>query len=56
MSSTESDSNATAVAIFGAIGVAAVALKALSFLKVLVDVFLRSGVNVRSMHVLSAPF
>ncbi|KAF9357971.1 hypothetical protein BGX34_009128 [Mortierella sp. NVP85] len=43
----QSDSNATAVAIFGAIGVAVVALKALSFLKVLVDVFLRSGVNLK---------
>lgn len=43
---TESDSNATAVAIFGAIGAAVIALKALSFLRVLVDVFLRSGINV----------
>ncbi|KAF9986094.1 hypothetical protein BGZ65_008797 [Modicella reniformis] len=43
----KSDCNATTVAIFGAIGVAVVAFKALSFLKVLVDVFLRSGINVK---------
>ncbi|KAG0365228.1 hypothetical protein BC939DRAFT_471188 [Gamsiella multidivaricata] len=43
----KSDSNATAVAIFGVIGVAAIALKTLSFLKVLADVFLRSGINVK---------
>ncbi|KAF9351600.1 hypothetical protein BGX26_010429 [Mortierella sp. AD094] len=43
----KSEHNATAVAIFGAIGVAVVALKALSFLKVLVDVFLRSGINLK---------
>jgi 17beta-estradiol 17-dehydrogenase / very-long-chain 3-oxoacyl-CoA reductase len=42
----ESDTNATAVAFFGAIGAAIVAFKALGFLKVLVDVFLRSGINV----------
>ena len=42
----ESNCNATTVAVFGAIGAAVVAFKALSFLKVLVDVFLRSGLNV----------
>ncbi|KAF8933708.1 hypothetical protein BGZ58_006176 [Dissophora ornata] len=43
----KSDSNAIAVAIFGAIGVAAIAFRTLGFLKVLVDVFLRSGINVK---------
>ncbi|KAG0055366.1 hypothetical protein BGZ89_002369 [Linnemannia elongata] len=43
----KSNTNATAVAIFGAIGAVVVAAKALSFLKVLVDVFLRSGINVK---------
>ncbi|KAF9202793.1 hypothetical protein BGZ49_007078 [Haplosporangium sp. Z 27] len=43
----KSETNAIAVAIFGAIGVTLVALKTLSFLKVLVDVFLRSGINLK---------
>ncbi|KAG0287640.1 hypothetical protein BGZ96_008464 [Linnemannia gamsii] len=43
----KSNCNATTVAIFGAIGAVVVAAKALSFLKVLVDVFLRSGINVK---------
>ncbi|KAI1292474.1 hypothetical protein EDD11_008724 [Mortierella claussenii] len=43
----KSNCNATAVAIFGAIGAAVVAFKALSFLKVLVDVFFRSGINIK---------
>ncbi|KAF9129779.1 hypothetical protein BG015_004096, partial [Linnemannia schmuckeri] len=43
----KSNCNATTVAIFGAIGAVVVAAKALSFLKVLVDVFLRSGINIK---------
>ncbi|KAG0231111.1 hypothetical protein B0O80DRAFT_396640 [Mortierella sp. GBAus27b] len=43
----KSDTNATAVAIFGGIGAVIVALKALSFLKVFVDVFFRSGINLK---------
>ncbi|KAG0224003.1 hypothetical protein BGW41_005275 [Actinomortierella wolfii] len=43
----KSSSNATIVAVFGAIGAAVVAFKALSFLKVFVDVFVRSGINLK---------
>ncbi|KAF9957383.1 hypothetical protein BGZ72_001873 [Mortierella alpina] len=43
----KSDTNAIAVAIFGAIGAAIVAFKALRFLKVLVDVFVRPGINLK---------
>ncbi|KAF9019605.1 hypothetical protein CPC16_009712 [Podila verticillata] len=43
----KSNCNATTVAVFGAIGAAVVAFKALSFFKVFVDVFLRSGINVK---------
>ncbi|CAO3567484.1 unnamed protein product [Mortierella alpina] len=43
----KSNCNATTVAVFGAIGAAVVAFKALSFLKVLVDVFFRSGLNLK---------
>ncbi|KAG0197205.1 hypothetical protein BGX28_009296 [Mortierella sp. GBA30] len=43
----KSDCNATTVAVFGAIGAAVIAFKALSFLKVLVDVFFRSGLNLK---------
>ncbi|GJJ72464.1 17beta-estradiol 17-dehydrogenase / very-long-chain 3-oxoacyl-CoA reductase [Entomortierella parvispora] len=43
----KSNCNATTVAVFGAIGAAVVAFKALSFFKVLVDVFFRSGVNLK---------
>ncbi|KAG0292917.1 hypothetical protein BGZ98_002415, partial [Dissophora globulifera] len=43
----KSDCNAIAVAIFGVIGAGFVAFKALSLLKVLVDVFLRSGTNFK---------
>ncbi|KAF9167497.1 hypothetical protein DFQ26_004451 [Actinomortierella ambigua] len=43
----KSDVNATLVAVFGAIGAAVIALKTISFLKVLVDVFVRSGINLK---------
>ncbi|KAF9183503.1 hypothetical protein BGZ51_004007 [Haplosporangium sp. Z 767] len=43
----KSNCNATTVAVFGAIGAAVVAFKAISFFKVLVDVFFRSGINVK---------
>lgn len=54
----ESNCNATTVAVFGAIGAAVVAFKALSLFKVFVDVFLRSGINVslfpyRSLSIVS---
>ncbi|KAF9971666.1 hypothetical protein BGZ73_005297 [Actinomortierella ambigua] len=43
----KSNANATVVAVFGAIGAAVIAFKTLSFLKVLVDVFVRSGINLK---------
>ncbi|KAF9585785.1 hypothetical protein BGW38_000761 [Lunasporangiospora selenospora] len=43
----KSNANTAAVALFGAIGLATVALKTLSLLRVLVDVFLRSGINLK---------
>ncbi|KAF9280017.1 hypothetical protein BGZ68_007558 [Mortierella alpina] len=43
----KSDTNAIAVAVFGAIGAAVIAFKALRFLKVLVDVFVRPGINLK---------
>ncbi|KAF9917097.1 hypothetical protein BX616_001957 [Lobosporangium transversale] len=43
----KSDVNAAALAIFGIIGATVVAFKVLSFLKLLFDVFLRPGINLK---------